>query len=221
MPPIGRRCLARIGDEGEQQPADGGQQARQRVGDELGAPDRHARHVGRRLGRADRRAPRARAPSGGTAPRPAARPPAARTSIAGTPPGSAPVSASARPRVHVAARHRPQPQRDAVVDRAGRQRGDDRLQPAVDDDHAVDERRTARRPPAPRPRRAPPAAACPTTRCEARQLASTNTMPTDRSMPAGQHRQRLRHGDDGQQHALVGGGGRAPARSSPTECLVM
>ena len=85
--------------------------------------------------------------------------------------------------MHVAARHRPQAERDAVVDRAGGQRGDDRLQPAVDDDHAVD--RAAERADGEhrRPCRARPAAACPTTRCEARQLASTNTMPTDRSRP--------------------------------------
>ncbi len=31
-------------------------------------------------------------------------------------------------------------------------------------------------------------------------------MPTDRSMPAGDHDQRLRHGDEGKQNALVGGG---------------
>src|SRR5207245_3543447 len=37
-----------------------------------------------------------------------------------------------------ASRRRPQPERDAVVDRAGRQRRDDRLQASEDDDEAVE-----------------------------------------------------------------------------------
>ena len=108
--------------------------------------------------------------------------------------------------VHRAAGKGSEIERDAVIDRARRDRRDDRLQAAVDDDGAVDrpagesDEQHARR------CRAPPASGSPTTMAEATQLVSVKIMPTERSMPAGDHDQRLRHGDQCQQHRLVGGG---------------
>ena len=85
--------------------------------------------------------------------------------------------------VHVAARDRPWQQGDPEERGAAGDGGDDRLQTAVDDDEPVDCA-------APRPARRMPTtpsaalAAVPTTIHDARQLVKTNTMPTERSMPA-------------------------------------
>ena len=54
------------------------------------------------------------------------------------PPGSWPVRRVGEIGIDIAAGHRPQRQRDAVIDRAGGDRRDDRLQPAIDDDQPVD-----------------------------------------------------------------------------------
>ena len=113
------------------------EQARQRVGDELGAADRHARHVGGDLGRTDR--------IGGAADRRTperqpddhdqrqqqreARRHAARQ-LAGQRIGQR--------RVDVAAGNASQRERGPVVDRAGGDRRHDRLQPSVDHDESVD-----------------------------------------------------------------------------------
>ena len=133
---VGRRRLAGIGDEGEEQPADGGEQPRQRVGDELGARASARRTCRRRLPTSRRRRRRGRPPSAGKAPRPAAPRRAARPGSPARRPSSLPVMASARSALN--RRCRPgcgrSHERDAEIDRRRRDRRDDRLQASEDDD---------------------------------------------------------------------------------------
>ena len=182
-----------------------GEQAGEHVGGEFRPVDRHARHEGGLLrgadgiGRpADRRAA-VRDPDDEDHRR--ERDQARRQhaeNAAGQGVGERPVD--------VAARRRAQNQREAEEDRAGGDGRHDRLQPADDDDEAVEraagEARSEhagdaeRRRPRPSRRRS----------TDARQLVSTNTAPTERSMPGGDHDEGLRHRHQGEQHALVGRG---------------
>ena len=60
----------------------------------------------------------------------------------------------------------------------------------------------------------------PATMYEPTQLVRMKIMPTDRSMPAVMHDERLRHRHEGEEHALVGGGLHDDWRWNPAGWLV-
>ena len=115
-----------------------GEQSRQRVGRQLGAPDRHAGHVGRDFRRARRHRRRARSTERLNGTQTTSTTTSKRDEACRNDAEDSPGQRIGQRLVDAAAGKGPQRQRDAEIDRAGRDGGDDRLQPAVDDDGAVE-----------------------------------------------------------------------------------
>ncbi len=196
--------LAGIGDEGQHQAGDRAQEAGQRIGRELGAADPDPGHIRRPFGgargvaaAADHRAPERHPDHDHDHREQDQRGRDYGEHLAGHEVGEL--------LVDVAARDRPDQQRDAVVDGAGRERRDDRLQAPVDHDRAVDQTgRGACEQHDHDPERGLERPALDDRRGDA---VGHHEHHADREVEAaGQDRQGLGHGDQREQHALVGRG---------------
>ena len=119
------------------------------------------------------------------------------------PPGNCPVTRLGQRGADVAAGHRPQRQRHAVVHRAGGDRRDDRLQSADDHDQGVD--RAAQATDEQHAEHAQRGLQRRADDDRRGQAIGQHHHHADRQVDArGQHHQRLGHRHDRQQHALVG-----------------